>query len=72
MFFRYHAPSKVMVYAWVNNEDTKRAYEGSDYAYRVFRKMLDSGHPPDGRNQLLDEARAEGQRLQQFVAGIAP
>lgn len=32
---------------WVNAEDSKRAYESRDDAYRVFRKMLDSGHPPD-------------------------
>ena len=72
LFFRYHAPGKVIVLAWVNDEDTKRAYSSSDDAYRVFRKMLDSGHPPDDWNQLLAEARAEGVRLQQFAAGIAP
>ncbi|WP_103035893.1 type II toxin-antitoxin system YhaV family toxin [Castellaniella caeni] len=72
LFFRYHAPSKVVVFAWVNDEDTKRAYESSGDAYRMFRKMLESGHPPDDWNQLLVEARAEGQRLQQFAAGIAP
>jgi toxin YhaV len=47
LFFRYHAPSKVIVLAWVNDEDTKRAYESSEDAYRVFRKMLESGHLPD-------------------------
>jgi toxin YhaV len=26
LFFRFHAPGKVIVYAWVNDEDTKRAY----------------------------------------------
>ena len=72
LFFRYHAPSKVIVFAWVNDEDTKRAYENRDDAYRVFRKMLKSGHPPDDWNQLLAEARAEGQRLQRFATGIAP
>ncbi|CAM5790350.1 type II toxin-antitoxin system YhaV family toxin [Castellaniella caeni] len=72
LFFRYHAPSKVVVFAWVNDEDTKRAYESSGDAYRMFRKMLENGHPPDDWNQLLVEARAEGQRLQQFAAGIAP
>ena len=46
LFFRYHAPSKVIVFAWVNDVGTKRAYESSDNAYRVFRKMLESGHPP--------------------------
>jgi len=70
LFFRYHAPSKVIVFAWVNDEDTKRAYQSSDDAYRVFRKMLESGHPPDDWKQFLAEARAEGLRLQQLAAGL--
>jgi toxin YhaV len=70
LFFRYHAPSKVIVFAWVNDEGTKRAYESSDDAYRVFRKMLESGHPPGDWNQLLAEARVEGQRLQQFATDL--
>lgn len=72
LFFRYHAPSKMIVFAWVNDADTRRAYESSDDAYRVFRKMLERGHPPDDWNQLLAEARAEGQRLQQFAAASTP
>lgn len=71
LFFRYHAPSKVIVLVWVNDEDTKRAYESSDDAYRVFRKMLESGHPPDDWTQLLAEARAEGIPRQQLAAGVA-
>jgi toxin YhaV len=71
LFFRYHAHSKVIVFAWVNDDDTKRAYESSDDAYRVFRRMLKSGHPPDNWNELLAEARAEGQRLQRFAEGTA-
>jgi len=66
LFFRYHAPSKVLVLAWV---DTKRAYESSDDAYRVFRKMLESGHPPGDWDQLLAEANAEARKLKQFAAG---
>ena len=72
LFFRYHAPSKVIVFAWVNDDATKRAYESSDDAYRVFRKMLESGHPPDDWSQLLAEARAEELRLQQITAAITP
>lgn len=60
LFFRYHAPSKLIVFAWVNDEDSKRAYESGDDAYRVFRKMLESGHPPNDWDQLLAEARALG------------
>ena len=70
LFFRCHAASKVIVFAWVNDEDTKRAYESSDDAYRVFRKMLKKGHPPDDWNQLLAEVRAEGQRIQRFTESI--
>lgn len=55
LFFRYHASSKVIVFAWVNDEKTKRTYESNDDAYRVFGKMLESGHPPDDWNQLLLE-----------------
>lgn len=57
LFFRYHAQSKVIVYAWVNDEDTKRAYESNDDAYLIFRKMLDSGRPPDDWDALLAEAK---------------
>lgn len=68
LFFRYHAPSKVIVYAWVNDEYTKRAYESSDDAYRVFRKMLEGGHPPDDWDQLLIKAQKESQRMQDSLA----
>ncbi len=57
LFFRYHAQAKIIVFAWVNDEDTKRAYESGDDAYRVFRKMLESGHPPDDWTQLLAECK---------------
>ena len=56
LFFRYHDKAKIIVFAWVNDESSKRAYESSDDAYRVFRKMLESGHPPDDWDQLLVEA----------------
>jgi toxin YhaV len=70
LFFRYHANAKVIVYAWVNNEDTKRAYENADDAYRVFRKMLDRGHPPSDWDRLLTEARAETERMVKAAASV--
>jgi toxin YhaV len=63
LFFRFHVPSKMIVLGWVNDDDTKRACESSDDAYRVFRKMLESGHPPGDWDQLLAEARAAVDRL---------
>lgn len=69
LFFRYHAAARVLVFAWVNDDDSKRAYESSDDAYRVFRKMLEGGHPPDDWDMLLAEARAEDARLRRLLAG---
>ena len=63
LFFRYHAEQRIIVYALVNDDDTQRAYESSDDAYRVFRKMIDTGHPPDDWDALLNEARAASKRL---------
>ena len=67
LFFRYHAASKVVVYAWVNDEGALRAYDSSSDAYTVFRKMLESGHPPGNWDALLSEARAGSGRLQQVA-----
>lgn len=63
LFFRFHAASKVIVYAWVNDDDSKRAYESDDDAYRVFRRMLESGHPPGDWDALLKEAKSVGALL---------
>ncbi len=68
LFFRYHLPRKVIVYAWVNNEDTKRTYESSNDAYRVFKKMLETGHPPNDWDRLLSESRSESNQLQHVVS----
>lgn len=70
LFFRFHAGSKIIVYAWVNDQDTRRAYESHHDAYRVFRQMLKNGHPPDGWDRLLDESRTEGVRLRVYAVGI--
>jgi toxin YhaV len=71
LFFRFHAPSKVIVLGWVNDADTKCAYGSDSDAYRVFKKMLASGHPPSDWDSLLDEAHAQAARLRGTM-GSAP
>jgi len=56
LFFRYHLESKIIVYAWVNDEGNKRAYDSKTDAYKVFAKMLKSGDPPDDWDALLKAA----------------
>jgi toxin YhaV len=70
LFFRYHAPSKVIVYVWVNDENTKRAYESSNDAYRIFAKMLEDENPPNDWDELLAEASAGGSVLHQLAGAV--
>jgi len=63
LFFRFHAASRIIVLAWVNDEDTRRDYENPDDAYRVFRKMLDSGHPPNDWDELLAQTRVSPKKV---------
>ena len=70
LFFRFHAAKKIIVYAWVNDEGSKRAYEASDDAYRVFRKMLDGGHPPEDWDSLLKEALASSKRMAKLKSSL--
>lgn len=57
LFFRFDTKAKVVIYAWVNDEDTKRTYGSKNDAYAVFRKMLNNGNPPDGWGELLKAAK---------------
>lgn len=67
LFFRYHAESKIIVYAWVNDEKNKRAYKSKTDAYKVFQKMLANGQPPGSWNRLLKEAIAASDRLDKIL-----
>ena len=67
LFFRYHQESKIIVFGWVNDENSKRSYDSTTDAYRVFQKMLESGHPPDNWHDLLKDAKGETNRLEKAV-----
>jgi toxin YhaV len=61
LFFRYHQENKIIVFVWVNDENSKKAYESRTDAYLVFRRMLDGGCPPNDWNALLQSAQDEVQ-----------
>lgn len=56
LFFRFSSNAKVIVFAWVNDDNTLRTYGARSDAYAVFRKMLDGGSPPDEWAALMTAA----------------
>ena len=78
MFFRFDSRSKVIVYAWVNDENTLRKAGSSTDPYAVFRAKLLAGDPPHGWDALLNNASkappdaAERRALEALLGPMAP
>ena len=66
LFFRYNSASKVIIVAWVNDENSLRTYGSKTDAYKVFKGMLDDGNPPDDWDALHKQASDP-----KAVAGLA-
>lgn len=47
LFFRYDSTAKIIIFAWVNDEETLRTYGAKTDAYKVFKGMVEDGNPPD-------------------------
>ncbi len=56
LFFRFDSKAKIIIFGWLNDEDSLRAYGSKSDAYAVFVKMLDSGSPPTTWTDLLGES----------------
>ena len=53
LFFRYDSRSRVIVYAWANDQETLRAAGSRNDLYAVFSRMLERGNPPDDWDDLV-------------------
>jgi toxin YhaV len=56
LFFRFDGARKIIIYAWVNDRTTLRAYGSKTDAYAVFQKRLAKKRPPDDWDELLRDA----------------
>lgn len=66
LFYRFDSKTRLIVYAWVNDEENLRTYGSRTDAYAVFRDMVADGDPPkdwaglraatEGRN-VVERAR---------------
>lgn len=59
LFFRYDSRTKVIVFAWVNDEQTLRSAGSKSDPYAVFEKMLGRGNPPDDWNALVNASHQD-------------
>jgi toxin YhaV len=57
LFFRYSSREKIIIYAWINDENTLRKAGSRSDPYEVFKQRLKRGDPPDGWDDLMSEVR---------------
>ena len=58
LFFRFSSRQKVIIYVWVNDENTLRKRGAATDVYEIFKGMLTSGYPPNSFEDLLKQAKA--------------
>lgn len=59
LFFRYDSKAKLIIYAWVNDEQTLRSAGSKTDPYAVFQKMLERGNSPNDWSNLVATSRKE-------------
>jgi len=57
LFFRFDSKTRIIIFAWVNDENTLRSSGGRSDPYLVFQRMLERGHPPDDWAGLMAASR---------------
>lgn len=58
LFFRFDSRSKIIIYAWVNDEHSLRSAGSRTDPYAVFQRMLAAGNPPDDWDSLLAASKS--------------
>ena len=59
LFFRFDSKTRIIIFAWVNDENTLRSAGAKTDPQAVFQKMLKSGHPPDDWDALLKASKSD-------------
>lgn len=61
LFFRFDSASRVIIFAWVNDEHSLRSSGSKTDPYTIFQKMLHKGHPPNEWAELLAVSKEDWQ-----------
>ncbi len=59
LFFRFDSKTRLIIFAWVNDENTLRASGSKSDPYAVFQRMLERGCPPNGWETLLSASLSD-------------
>jgi toxin YhaV len=59
LFFRFDSKTKIIVFAWVNDENTLRSSGSNSDPYALFQKMLQRDHPPDDWDALVLASKSQ-------------
>ena len=59
LFFRFDSKTRVILFAWVNDENTLRSSGSKSDSYTVFQRMLERGHPSDDWAALVAVSRTD-------------
>jgi toxin YhaV len=62
LFFRFRSDARLIVVAWINDDQSLRIYGSATDAYRVFADRLAHGTPPDDWDTLVAQATTEAAR----------
>lgn len=61
LFFRFGSKEKMIIYCWMNDENTLRKAGAKTDPYAVFAGMLKSGDPPSAWDKLVKKALGEAE-----------
>lgn len=67
LYFRYNITYKIIIYGWVNDDQTLRSYGSKTDAYEVFKRMLDAGNPPTDWKSLMKECVKSEKNLNDII-----
>ena len=59
LFFRFDSKTRIIIFAWVNDENTLRSSGSKSDPYIVFQRMLERGHPPDDWAALMVASQSD-------------
>jgi toxin YhaV len=59
LFFRFSSREKMIIYCWINDENTLRKAGAKTDPYAVFAAMLKAGDPPNDWDKLVKKALDE-------------